>query len=53
MLTAHEAGDLARQMRTAPPLVKRIITAQLINYYKELLTSNKKQPVPAVRRMWQ
>lgn len=54
MLTAAEALDLSHMLSASDifPEARKVILAQLINYYKELLSANKQKPVPTVRRMW-
>lgn len=54
MLTPKDAHQLSRLM-TEPdifPEAKQAFSQTLLAYYKELLTSNPRPPIPTPRRMW-
>lgn len=50
----HEATELAKMM-TAPdmfPECRKAISRSLLDYFKDKLYRDPKQPIPTVRRMW-
>lgn len=54
MLNAKEARDLSKMMKARDifPEAREHISRTLFDYYKELLMTNRRPPVPTVRRMW-
>ena len=54
MLTPKDAKVLSKLVNAPDmfPEARKDITRTLLDYYKELLTSNKRMQIPVVRRMW-